>query len=79
MTRLTTPIIVTEDGCLSLAEPLPPGEYIATIEVAADVPQRLGHRATKPFDVNALLGFALGPWPAGTTFSRDEIYGDDGR
>jgi hypothetical protein len=74
MTKITTRIIVTEDGRLSAIDPLPPGEHVATIEVTDPVP---GTRAA--FDAIPFPQLDVGPWPNGATFSREEIYGDDGR
>jgi hypothetical protein len=74
MTSITTRIIVTEDGRISTAEPLPPGEHVATIELMDPVP---GTRAA--FDAIPFPQLDVGRWPEGATFSREEIYGDDGR
>lgn len=78
MTAITTRLTVAPDGVISSAAAIPAGEYIASLEPGA-VPTR--QRAPLPFDVAALPQLDLGPWPwpPGTTFGRDELYGDDGR
>ncbi len=78
MTSITTRIIVTEDGRISSAVQLPPGDHVATVEIVGR-PQR--QPAKEPFDISKLPVLDIGPWPwpEGTTFSREEIYGDDGR
>ncbi len=75
MTSITTRIIVTEDGRISSAVPLPPGDHVATVEVLSG-PVR--QRATEPFDIDGFPTLSIGNWPEGSTFSREEIYGDDG-
>jgi hypothetical protein len=55
---------------------VPPGEHEATIMVATP-PVR--PRQVKLFDVNELPTIDLGPWPAGISLRREDMYGDDGR
>lgn len=74
MSVITTRLIVAEDGTISLVDPVPAGEYVAKI-VAAPARQE----ATRPFRIEDLPVNDLRPigeWP---TFSREEMYGDDGR
>lgn len=75
MTVITTLITVRPDGSISSTAPLPEGEYAARMEVLA--PDRA---AVLPLaDLSDMPVFDVGGWPEGTTFGRDEIYGDDGR
>ena len=73
MTVINTRILVSADGSISLAEPLPAGVYKAIIEVADAPADR------RPLTRDDFPRLDVGPWPNGTTFSREEIYGDDGR
>lgn len=76
MTVITTRIIVSSDGTISTATPLPAGDYIASITMH-DTPAR--QLPTLPFDVDALPKLDLGPWPEGLSLRREDMYGDDGR
>jgi hypothetical protein len=55
---------------------VPQGEHEATITVATPAVRRT---SGKPFDVNELPTIDLGPWPAGISLCRKDMYGDDGR
>ena len=74
MTVITTRIVNAPDGSVSLADPVPAGEYMATIAVS-DGEQR----AAKPFDIDSIGTLDLGPWPEGISLRREDLYGDDGR
>lgn len=76
MTVITTRLTVAADGTISTADPIPPGEHSASIELRERPPRQL---PTLPFDVNALPVRDLGPWPEGLSLRREEMYGDDGR
>jgi hypothetical protein len=76
MTIVTTRIRVARDGTLSGRVPhdVPAGEHEAMINVTGTHPKQ-----DSSFDVNALPSIDLGPWPAGVTLRREDIYGADGR
>ena len=78
MTVVTARITVAADGTISGRVPgqVPAGEHEASITVA-DRPVR--QLPSEPFDVNALPIRDLGPWPAGLSLRREDVYGDDGR
>ena len=78
MTKITTRLTVDKEGRLRSAVPLPVGEHDVTVEISDRPPVQL---PTEPFDISKFPVLDLGPWPwpEGTTFSREEIYGDDGR
>jgi hypothetical protein len=76
MTVITTRITVGPDGAISGATPLPAGDYIASIEVPA-IPSR--QLPTHPDDDDDLPLHDFGPWPAGLSLRREDMYGDDGR
>ena len=78
MTIITTRLTVSPDGSVSVSDILPTGEHIVRVEI---IKKGDTQPETEPFDVNKLPKLDLGPWPwpEGTTFSREEMYGDDGR
>ena len=76
MTIITTRISVLPDGTVSLAQPLPVGEYLARVELANVLVAR---PPLEPFDITRLPVFDLGPWPEGLGLRREDMYGDDGR
>jgi hypothetical protein len=76
MTRITTRIVVTEDGRISSAVPLPVGNHAAVVDIVSGP---IRQRATEPFDIDALPLLDLGPWPDGLALRREDMYGDDGR
>ena len=78
MAVVGTRLVVDAEGRVSVATPLPAGEYAAEISVADELsdvrPQsrlRYGDFIFPTFD--------LGPWPDGIRLDREEVYGDDGR
>ena len=74
MTVITTRLLVTAEGTVSTADPLPAGEYDARVDLGDGVAL-----PARPFRIEDLPVHDLqpiGPWPS---FSREEIYGDDGR
>jgi hypothetical protein len=78
MNDIRTRIHVGSDHRITGTAPaeVPPGEHDATITVATPLVRQ---RSGKPFDVNELLTIDLGPWPAGISLRREDMYGDDGR
>ena len=76
MTVVTTRIRVAADGAVSLADPLPAGEHLATVTLASTTttPARPG----KPF---TMADFPIhdGPWDDSVSLRREDLYGDDGR
>jgi hypothetical protein len=78
MTIVTARITVTADGTISGHAPgqVPAGEHDASITVA-DEPVR--QVSLEPFDVDTLPTRDLGPWPAGLSLRREDLYSDDGR
>ena len=77
--RIETDLIVAEDGTATITIQVPPevapGEHKARIIIQLE---------DQPAEKTRPITFALplhdvGPWPEGLTFSRDEIYDDDGR
>jgi hypothetical protein len=78
MTVITARITVAPDGTISGRAPgeVPAGEHEASITVA-DRPAR--QLPIEPFDVNDLPTHDLGPWPAGLSLRREDLYSDDGR
>lgn len=81
MTVITTRIVVAADGGVSLSAPLPAGEYMASIEVQdVGLPPPFEARAANArLGVDRLPVFDMGPWPAGLSLSREDLYGDEGR
>lgn len=72
MTVITTKLMVSPDGSVSLADAIPPGEHTVRVELDAPQPQaRLDYQSFPRIDV--------GPWPAGLSLRREDLYGDDGR
>jgi hypothetical protein len=78
MTVVTTRITVAADGTISgrARGQVAAGEHDASITIA-DRPGRLV--PGEPFDVNALPGRDLGPWPACLSLRREDLYADDWR
>jgi len=76
MNVMTTSLTVGADGSISSAEPIPAGEYTATIERRDAGPRQL---QTQPADLDWLPVRDLGPWPEGLSLRREDMYGDDGR
>ena len=70
MTVIATRIIVTPDGTISTASPIPVGEHTATITVAEPVKPR---RSVLDLPVHH------GPWDDGMSLRREDLYGDQGR
>lgn len=77
MTVIMTRITVAPDGTISMAVPLPAGEYFARVEQGSQ-PGR--QAATAPLDVGTLPTLDLGPWPeGGVSLRREDLCGDDDR
>jgi hypothetical protein len=78
MTVVTARITVAADGTISGQAPgqVPAGEHDARITVA-DGPAR--QQPNEPFNLDALPTRDLGPWPAGLSLRRKDLYGDEGR
>lgn len=72
MTVITTRIIVSPDGAISTAIPLPAGEYEAAITVAGS------SLPGKPFTMNGFPVHDMG-WDDSISLRREDMYGDDGR
>ena len=70
ITVITTHLIVHADGTVSIADPLPPGEFKATITDVAAPAARRGVREMIVHD---------GPWDDSISLRREDMYGDDGR
>lgn len=74
MTVISTHLVVGEDGRISTASLVPPGEYSAMLRTMPE---------TNPETTAEILEHwpivDLGPWPEGRTFSREELYGDEER
>ena len=70
MAIVRTRIVVEADGHVSLAEPLPAGEYLADIRPASPTEEAAIDWSTFPF----LPG---GSWPENDRFDRGDIYGED--
>ncbi len=72
MTVINTRLIVSPDGAISTAIPLPAGEHEAAITVA-------GARSPgKPFTMTDYPVHDL-PWDDSVSLRREDMYGDDGR
>ncbi len=76
MTIITTRLTVAPDGTVSLSERLPTGEHQARVFVQPLPDDQVAAEADLSWLPQLDIG---GNWPPGLTFSRDEIYGDDGR
>jgi hypothetical protein len=76
MNVMTTSLTVGADGSISSAEPIPAGEYTATIERRDAAKRPL---TTQPVNLDWLPVRDLGPWPEGLSLRREDMYGDDGR
>jgi len=78
MTVITARITVAPDGTISGRAPgqVPAGEHEASI-IVADWPAR--QVPSEPFDASDLPTHDLGPWPAGLSLRREDMYGEDGR
>jgi len=75
MTVITTRITVAPDGAISTATPLPAGEYVATITVAAPAsPPWPG----KPFTMDNFPVHSE-PWDDTISLRRKDLYDDEGR
>ena len=72
MTVITTRITVAPDGAVSVATPLPAGEYEASLTVAASPPPG------KPFSMEGFPTHDMG-WDGSISLRREDMYGDDGR
>ena len=77
MVRIETDLIVAEDGTATIRIQVPPevapGEHKAVIQIDGQSSQQ-----TAPSKIT-FSAHDVGPWPEGLTFSRDQIYDDDGR
>ncbi|HSH82261.1 MAG TPA: hypothetical protein VLA19_27350 [Herpetosiphonaceae bacterium] len=78
MRAMDVTIVVTQDGSVEVTgiAGLPPGTHPALLVV--------GQPPTLPVapDEHASLDLAMlnwSAWPAGSTFRREDLYGDDGR
>ena len=71
MTVITTRLTVGADGTVSVATPLPVGEYNAAITVADSPPG-------KPFTLEGFPTHDMG-WDDSVSLRREDMYGDDGR
>ncbi|MGH2586044.1 MAG: hypothetical protein ACRDJE_14115 [Dehalococcoidia bacterium] len=75
MRTIKTTATVNDGGVLTVQVPvdIEPGEYEVAIVVDEQPPR-------EPEDwLDKLLPLDWSAWPPGSTFSRDEIYDDDGR
>lgn len=74
MTVITTRLIVTPDGALRTATPIPAGEHAAIITVA----DAAARDAAPPA---SLADFPVddGPWDDRVSLRREDLYGDNGR
>ena len=79
MTVITIRLIVAADGSMSAADPLPPGSYLASIEMDEAPARRLPTLPFDPENPDDLPVHDLGPWPEGLSLRREDLYGDDGR
>ncbi len=70
MTVITTRITVAPDGTISVATPLPAGEYKAEVTVA---PAPKLRRSVLDLPVHD------GLWNDSISLRREDMYGDDGR
>jgi len=73
MTVITTRLIVAPDGTISVAAPIPAGEYAVPITAAEPRQSRPG----KPFTME---DFPVhdGPWDDSISLRRNEMYGSGG-
>ncbi|HET6469970.1 MAG TPA: hypothetical protein VFG43_16470 [Geminicoccaceae bacterium] len=77
MPRVHATLHVDADGRVTGRVPpdVPPGDYVAPLDVPdAGPPQR--PKGRRRFDWPA---HDCGPWPAGLSLRREDMYGDDGR
>ena len=72
MAAITTHLIVSPDGVISSATPLPAGEYAVTITLASSP------APGKPFTIDDLPIHDMG-WDDSISLRREDMYGDDGR
>ena len=72
MAAITTHLIVSPDGAISSATPLPAGEYVVTITLASSA------LPGKPFTMDDLPIHDMG-WDDSISLRREDMYGDDGR
>ena len=70
MTVINTRITVSPDGAISIAPPLPAGEYEAAITAPTTYKPR---RSVLDLPVHD------GPWDDSLSLRREDMYGDDGR
>ena len=54
----------------------PPGEHEVTISIS---PRPAVTQPRKPFNINDLPSYDMGPWPEGLSLRREDMYDDDGR
>ncbi len=78
MRTINVTVIVTPDGAVELegAADLPPGKHHALLVVEQPA------SPTRPADAGAPLEMKMldwSAWPAGSTYRREDLYGDDGR
>lgn len=75
MKTLETTVTVERDGTLKarLPWPLAPGPHRAVVTID-EAPLAPAGESREPFPVDD-----CGPWPAGFTLRRHDLYGDDGR
>ena len=73
---VTVSLDVASDGTISAIPPLPPGKQVARVKFEIDV---LSRPATLRFDGTGWPLFDIDPLPPGAIFSREEIYGAEGR
>jgi len=78
MKRIQTTATVTPDGTLTAHVPgdVPPGEHRVVVLVADAAPGTPNAGPRRPL---SLPLHQLGPWPAGLSLRREDIYGDWGR
>jgi hypothetical protein len=76
MNEIRTRVVVGPDHRISGTAPadVPAGEHKVTI-MLADRPA--GEEAARPRDAGDLPRHDLGPWPAGLSLHREDIYSDD--
>jgi hypothetical protein len=78
MNEIRTRVVVGADHRITGTAPVevPAGEHEVTITLT----ERPGQgQATRPLGPRDLPRHDLGPWPAGLSLRREDIYRDDGR
>ena len=78
MRAIEVTITVSPDGAVVLEGPadLPPGKHQALLVVDQPAISHADETSRPPLELTMLDWSA---WPAGSTFRREDLYGDDGR